>query len=254
MTINDGRTNRRAAGAQRNQDSSATRSSDGHPAHDPPGGSAQPREARAQLDEASTAPRPTQPGAPSSTAPWRDRPGASRRCRAPPRMEALPMAHKALGRGLDALLKPATPPAPTPDRRTPTARPRSPSTRQPQPRPAARALAEEALRELADSIKIHGLAQAAAGVPLRVPANTMLVAGERRLRAAKLAGWPKCPASSGRQRAGKARAFADREPSAPGPERHRRGGVHPQAHGGIFPHAGGVAKALGAAVRRWRTS
>lgn len=95
------------------------------------------------------------------------------------------MVQKALGRGLEALLKPAMGGG-TDDRsgghKIPVDKIR-PNRFQPRVR-----FTPESLQELAESIKIHGVAQPLLVSPTASPGEYELVAGERRLRAAKLAG------------------------------------------------------------------
>jgi ParB family transcriptional regulator, chromosome partitioning protein len=107
--------------------------------------------------------------------------------------------HKALGRGLDALFNS------NPQRATPAALPTlEPSSsagvkeisvdaikpNRHQPRVA---FDQTALEELAASIRSHGLAQALLVTESGVPGEYELVAGERRLRASKLAGLATVP-------------------------------------------------------------
>lgn len=96
------------------------------------------------------------------------------------------MAHKALGRGLEALLKPVvgnTPPAAEGTiAKIPVDKIRA-NRYQPRVR-----FTPESLQELADSIQIHGLAQPLLVAPSAVPGEFELVAGERRLRASRMAG------------------------------------------------------------------
>lgn len=97
--------------------------------------------------------------------------------------------HKALGRGLEALLQTGAT-APT-DRQTVAKIPVDkirPNRHQPR-----RAFAEESLNELAESIKSHGLAQPLLVSASAVPGEYELIAGERRLRAAKRAGLTEVP-------------------------------------------------------------
>jgi len=97
--------------------------------------------------------------------------------------------HKALGRGLDALLKPpvAAPVGGEVVAKLPVDKIR-PNRYQPRSY-----FAEEALQELAESIKTHGLAQPLLVSASPIPGEYELVAGERRLRAAKLAGLHEIP-------------------------------------------------------------
>ena len=101
--------------------------------------------------------------------------------------------HKALGRGLDALLGARG------DRPLPTAPgaaiPGGPEIREipvdkikPNRHQPRTQFNNEAIEELAQSIKTHGLAQALLVTETNVPGEYELVAGERRLRASKLAG------------------------------------------------------------------
>jgi ParB family chromosome partitioning protein len=96
---------------------------------------------------------------------------------------------KGLGRGLDALLKQADTGAAGREgvMRLPTDKIR-PNRYQPRTTFAA-----EALQDLADSIKTHGLAQPLLVSPSAVPGEYELVAGERRLRASKMAGLTEVP-------------------------------------------------------------
>ncbi len=96
------------------------------------------------------------------------------------------MAHKALGRGLEALLKPVAgnvlPSAEGTIAKIPVDKIRA-NRYQPRVR-----FTPESLQELADSIQIHGLAQPLLVAPSAVPGEFELVAGERRLRASRMAG------------------------------------------------------------------
>ena len=98
------------------------------------------------------------------------------------------MTRKALGRGLSALL-----------RETETAPPSSPGIQtvpvdqiDPNPFQPRRAFPEASLKELADSVRASGLVQPV--LVRRADARFQLVAGERRWRAAKLAGLESIPA------------------------------------------------------------
>ncbi|HNA60438.1 MAG TPA: ParB/RepB/Spo0J family partition protein [Elusimicrobiota bacterium] len=96
------------------------------------------------------------------------------------------MAHKALGRGLEALLKPVMGGGGGDDRSSISkiaVEKIRPNRHQPRVR-----FTPDSLQELADSIKIHGLAQPLLVSPSAVPGEFELVAGERRLRAARMAG------------------------------------------------------------------
>ena len=120
--------------------------------------------------------------------------------------------HKGLGRGLDALIKggatrPGTAPAPKPAAAAPAApaAKAEPGTKakgtvhlvpvhkiQKGPWQPRRRFAEEALKELADSIREKGVLEP---VWLRRAGEIFhLIAGERRFRAAQLAGLPEIPA------------------------------------------------------------
>jgi ParB family chromosome partitioning protein len=97
------------------------------------------------------------------------------------------MHRKALGRGLGALIAGVD----STDE-TGAVLQLSPSMIEPNPFQPRREFAEESLRELADSIKTHGMLQ-----PLVVRENEdgyQLIAGERRLRAAGIAGLSLVPA------------------------------------------------------------
>jgi ParB family chromosome partitioning protein len=101
------------------------------------------------------------------------------------------MVHKALGRGLEALLKPAVGnagPAPEGSVAKISVDKIRPNRYQPRVRFTA-----ESLQELADSIQIHGLAQPLLVAPSAVPGEFELVAGERRLRASRMAGLVEVP-------------------------------------------------------------
>jgi len=101
--------------------------------------------------------------------------------------------HKALGRGLDALFgsnpqratgtTAATPAAPGSEVREIPVANIKPNRHQPRTNFDA-----AALEELASSIKTHGLAQALLVTETALPGEYELVAGERRLRASKMAG------------------------------------------------------------------
>jgi ParB family chromosome partitioning protein len=102
------------------------------------------------------------------------------------------MQHKALGRGLEALLKsssvePLPAPADSSVAKIPVDKIR-PNRYQPRVR-----FTPESLQELADSIQIHGLAQPLLVTPSAVPGEFELVAGERRLRASRMAGLVEVP-------------------------------------------------------------
>jgi ParB family transcriptional regulator, chromosome partitioning protein len=100
--------------------------------------------------------------------------------------------HKALGRGLDALF------SSNPQRATPAAAPSSANASEVKEIPVSNIKPNRhqprtqfdpaSLEELASSIKAHGLAQALLVTESPTPGEYELVAGERRLRAARLAG------------------------------------------------------------------
>ncbi|MBK9056662.1 MAG: ParB/RepB/Spo0J family partition protein [Elusimicrobia bacterium] len=96
------------------------------------------------------------------------------------------MERKALGRGLEALLKPGSGGGPAADGQAvikiPVDKVR-PNRHQPRTR-----FTPDSLAELAESIKVHGLAQPLLVTTSAVPGEYELVAGERRLRAARMAG------------------------------------------------------------------
>lgn len=96
------------------------------------------------------------------------------------------MAHKALGRGLEALLKPVAG-NPPPAAEGAIAKIPVDKIRANRYQPRVR-FTPESLQELADSIQIHGLAQPLLVAPSAVPGEYELVAGERRLRASRMAG------------------------------------------------------------------
>lgn len=96
------------------------------------------------------------------------------------------MAHKALGRGLEALLKPVAGNSPLAVEGS-IAKISVDKIRANRYQPRVR-FTPESLQELADSIQIHGLAQPLLVAPSAVPGEFELVAGERRLRASRMAG------------------------------------------------------------------
>lgn len=96
------------------------------------------------------------------------------------------MAHKALGRGLEALLKPVAGNLSLSGEGTIAKIPID-KIRANRYQPRVR-FTPESLQELADSIQIHGLAQPLLVAPSAVPGEFELVAGERRLRASRMAG------------------------------------------------------------------
>lgn len=107
-----------------------------------------------------------------------------------------PKRPPALGRGLGALI----PQAPAPSA-APAAAPDGPALRilpieqiAPNPDQPRKHFEPALLRELADSLKLHGLLQPVVVTPGPSPGHYMLVAGERRWRAAQLAGLHELPA------------------------------------------------------------
>lgn len=96
------------------------------------------------------------------------------------------MERKALGRGLEALLKPGSGSGVAADGQSvikiPVDKVR-PNRHQPRTR-----FTPDSLAELSESIKVHGLAQPLLVTASAVPGEFELVAGERRLRAARMAG------------------------------------------------------------------
>ncbi|HOW27854.1 MAG TPA: ParB/RepB/Spo0J family partition protein [Elusimicrobiota bacterium] len=100
--------------------------------------------------------------------------------------------HKALGRGLDALLQPLESGA-TPGSAGEAIQKIAVDKIRPNRYQPRTYFAQEALQELADSIKMHGLAQPVCVSPSAVPGEYELVAGERRWRASKLAGLQEIP-------------------------------------------------------------
>lgn len=97
---------------------------------------------------------------------------------------------KGLGRGLDALLGADAPPLPAADPMAPTALPLGqlqPGRYQPRTR-----MDETALQELAESIRQHGLMQPIVVRPIAA-SRWEIIAGERRFRAARLAGLAEVP-------------------------------------------------------------
>jgi ParB family chromosome partitioning protein len=96
------------------------------------------------------------------------------------------MERKALGRGLEALLKPGSGGGPAADGQAVVKIPVDkvrPNRHQPRTR-----FTPDSLAELSESIKVHGLAQPLLVTASAVPGEYELVAGERRLRAARMAG------------------------------------------------------------------
>jgi ParB family chromosome partitioning protein len=112
------------------------------------------------------------------------------------------MKAKRLGRGLSGLLHrtddvqglvPPTPPAAPPPPPAPDAARRIPiAALRPNPYQPRTAFREEALGELKESIRLHGILQPI--VVRRSPTGFEVVAGERRLRAAQALGWLDVPA------------------------------------------------------------
>lgn len=108
--------------------------------------------------------------------------------------------HKALGKGLDALLTTTRPIKDIPNKNNGNATKQSefdsilitkirPNRFQPRS-----SFSNEKLSELAGSIKAHGLAQPVVVRPTETPGEFELVAGQRRLKAAQIAGLSKVPA------------------------------------------------------------
>jgi ParB family chromosome partitioning protein len=113
------------------------------------------------------------------------------------------MAHKALGRGLEALFS-ASPTTPKPDVKAAVqtvaavssshdVRDISVSNIKPNRHQPRTEFNEDALLDLAESIKQHGIAQPLVITETVVSGEFELVMGERRLRAAKMAGLEKVP-------------------------------------------------------------
>ncbi|HBU70422.1 MAG TPA: hypothetical protein DEE98_08605 [Elusimicrobia bacterium] len=100
--------------------------------------------------------------------------------------------HKALGRGLESLLSVQSAPRASADGgETVSVVPIDKiKANRYQPR---HHFNEEKLKELAHSIKVHGLAQPLLVTPTVVPGEYELIAGERRLRASKIAGLTQVP-------------------------------------------------------------
>ena len=98
-------------------------------------------------------------------------------------------ARRGLGRGLDALLPPSHGPAPTAGD---AIRQIGVSAISPNPHQPRQQFHPERLQELANSIRMHGIVQPV--VVRKQGEKYMLIAGERRWRAASLAGLPTLPA------------------------------------------------------------
>jgi len=98
--------------------------------------------------------------------------------------------HKALGKGLESLISVSTPPAGVAGENVSQIALEKIKPNRYQPRSEFN---EEKLKELANSIKIHGLAQPLLVTSSVVPGEYELIAGERRLRACKLAGLSAVP-------------------------------------------------------------
>ena len=101
------------------------------------------------------------------------------------------MQKPVLGRGLDALLKPV--PGTSSDGSRESVARLSLDAIKPNRHQPRTNFAPEALQELADSIKVHGLAQPLLVSPSGVPGEYELIAGERRLRASRMAGLTEVP-------------------------------------------------------------
>ncbi|MCX5777720.1 MAG: ParB/RepB/Spo0J family partition protein [Elusimicrobia bacterium] len=93
--------------------------------------------------------------------------------------------HKALGRGLESLIQPSSPAKGDAKNSVMTIAVDKIKPNKFQPR---KVFNDEKLRELAESIKHHGLAQPIIVAPSMIPGEFELIAGERRWRATKLAG------------------------------------------------------------------
>ena len=103
-----------------------------------------------------------------------------------PKIPTLSGQRRGLGRGLDALLPAAPAPAGEAVRQIELSR------IDPNPHQARRNFPAEGLRELADSIRVHGVVQPI--VVRSIGDRYILVAGERRWRASQLAGLGQIPA------------------------------------------------------------
>ncbi|HRY28789.1 MAG TPA: ParB/RepB/Spo0J family partition protein [Elusimicrobiota bacterium] len=101
------------------------------------------------------------------------------------------MEHKPLGRGLEALLKQGTSTLSAADRES-VAKIAVDKIRPNRYQPRVH-FSSESLQDLSASIKAHGLAQPLLVSPSAVPGEFELVAGERRLRASKMAGLSEVP-------------------------------------------------------------
>jgi ParB family chromosome partitioning protein len=101
--------------------------------------------------------------------------------------------HKALGRGLGALLGPAPAAQPANGERNDEVAKISVDKIRPNRFQPRTQFDPAALAELSESIKAHGLAQPLLVSPSAVPGEYELVAGERRLRASKMAGLSTVP-------------------------------------------------------------
>ncbi len=110
---------------------------------------------------------------------------------------------------------------------------------EPDPEQPRKRFDDDALNQLADSIAENGLLQPIAVRPKKVGPGYIIIAGERRWRAARLAGPGRGPGHhQGCDRRAGRRAGADRKPAArgPGPHRGRRG--LPPADRQVRPDAG----------------
>ncbi len=97
------------------------------------------------------------------------------------------MIKRGLGRGLDALLPKYS------ENKTTTVQKISISAIKPNRRQARKKFDENKLKELAESIKHHDVVQPLVVTPSAVPGEYELIAGERRLRASKIAGLTEVP-------------------------------------------------------------
>jgi ParB family chromosome partitioning protein len=98
--------------------------------------------------------------------------------------------HKALGRGLEALLHTTAQTKPGEGESVAAVAVDKIRPSRSQPR---RRFSQDSLNDLADSIRAHGVAQPLLVSPTSVPGEYELIAGERRLRAARLVGLPTVP-------------------------------------------------------------
>ena len=110
---------------------------------------------------------------------------------------------------------------------------------EPDPEQPRKRFDEDALNQLADSITENGLLQPIAVRPKKVGTGYIIIAGERRWRAARLAGPGRGPGHhQGCDRRAGRRAGTDRKPAARGPGPHRGGRGLPTAHRQVRPDPG----------------